>query len=198
MRSFLSLYLLSEAFHTLNLIDFLYPLSSFSTFHHIFLLLIIPSPAPFLQASHSFLVLLGRIPLFKYNLLYINLLSFINLYYLSTMNYQPPPPPPQSNEQFDDSYARLNNQYGPVSQDVRNSYPQNDDFAADLNPLLEKKKSKHIRSLIASLILIAGEGAILPLYFTNVIYLELGALIGICVGIYVFYLLLGLCCNPLL
>lgn len=113
------------------------------------------------------------------------------------MDY-PPPPPPQSNEQFDDSYARLNNQYGPISQDVRNTYGNNDDFAADLNPLLEKNKSKHVRSLIATLILIAGEGTILPLYFTGVIDIELGALIGICIGIYLFYLCLGLCCNPLL
>lgn len=56
----------------------------------------------------------------------------------------------------------------------------------------------HIRSLIASVLLIAGLGTILALFFVGVIQLDIGALIGICVGIYLFYLLLSLCCNPTL
>lgn len=76
-----------------------------------------------------------------------------------------------SNDDSDhfDSYARLNDQYGPISKDIRNSY--GDEYAADLNPLIEQKESKHIRSLIASFIFVVGEITILSLYFTDVIQL---------------------------
>lgn len=43
-----------------------------------------------------------------------------------------------------------------------------------------------------------GEGVIIALFLVGVIDVEVGELIGICVGIYVFYLMLGLICNTLL
>lgn len=55
-----------------------------------------------------------------------------------------------------------------------------------------------MRSLIASFILVVGLSTVLGLYFGGIFDIEMGGLIGICVGIYLFYLILGLCANPLL
>ena len=49
---------------------------------------------------------------------------------------------------------------------------------------------------MASLILLGGDATILNLYFTGGMYLEIGILIGICVRIYILYLLVGLIKNP--
>ena len=97
----------------------------------------------------------------------------------------------QMNEQIYQNLDKL-----PVAQDIRQSYNP-DAYAADSNPLLEKKPSKHIRSLTATFFLVAGEATFLSLYFTGVLDVDIGGLIGICVGVYVFYLMLALCCNPL-
>lgn len=84
----------------------------------------------------------------------------------------------------------------PVSEDIRQSLIV-DDYAADVNSLIQKKGSYHCRSLISTIILFGGVITILALSLTNTIELTTGALIGICAGIYVFYLMLGLICNPL-
>ena len=82
----------------------------------------------------------------------------------------------------------------PVQQDIRQSYGA---YAADANPLVQKAPSRHIRSLIATLILFSGIGTMMGLAFSGQIYISLGGLIGACVGIYIFYLMLALICNPL-
>lgn len=86
----------------------------------------------------------------------------------------------------------------PVSQDIRRSFlPENDDYAAESNKLISKQSSMHVRSLFATLIFLIGVPLMIALTFTDVIQVSEGALIGICVAIYVFYLILGFCCNPL-
>ena len=78
-----------------------------------------------------------------------------------------------------------------AENDIRQS------FAADLNPLNEKKTSYHVKSLIATLFVWIGVPVIAVCATQRVIDLSSGAIIGICVGFYLFYLLLSMCCNPL-
>ena len=52
--------------------------------------------------------------------------------------------------------------------------------------------------MIATLTFFIGEITTLVLYSNNSLQVEGGELFGICFGIYVFYLLLGLLFNPLL
>ena len=101
------------------------------------------------------------------------------------------------NQGFDQQqfYEDLNKQ--PVGQDIRQSYIPDDGYAAEANPLIEKKASNHIRSLIATFILFGGEGTVVGLFFGGVLEVDPGALGGICGGIYALYLILSLCCNPL-
>jgi hypothetical protein len=50
---------------------------------------------------------------------------------------------------------------------------------------------------MASLIMWIGIAVVIVLFFQKVINVDAGAIAGICVGIYLFYLLLAMCCNPL-
>lgn len=84
----------------------------------------------------------------------------------------------------------------PVSQDIRRSFLA-DDYAAEANQLISRKGSKHVRSLISTIILFGGIITFVALYFTQQIELSPAGIGGICAGFYVFYLLLGLVCNPL-
>jgi hypothetical protein len=70
-------------------------------------------------------------------------------------------------------------------------------YAADLNPLNEKKQSYHVKSLISCIILWVAVPIIIILTVVKKIDLTPGAVGGICAGIYAFYLLLSMCCNPL-
>jgi hypothetical protein len=51
--------------------------------------------------------------------------------------------------------------------------------------------------LIATILLIIGEGTGLVLQFVTKVDLSSGALVGIYAGSYALYLLVGLVCNPL-
>lgn len=74
---------------------------------------------------------------------------------------------------------------------------QSQNFAANVNPLNEKKNSNHIKSLIASLILWIGVLSLIISKILGKVELTVGELAGICGGIYAFYLILAMCCNPL-
>lgn len=91
-----------------------------------------------------------------------------------------------------------NNNNLTVSQDIRRSLLPDEGFAAEANPLIAKKGSNHVRSFFANFIFLSGLSTVLALYFTQVMVVSPGALAGICVGIYLFYLLLAMCSNPLL
>lgn len=54
-----------------------------------------------------------------------------------------------------------------------------------------------MRSLISSIILVGGIVTFVVLYFTQAVELSAAGIGGICAGFYLFYLLLGLACNPL-
>lgn len=86
----------------------------------------------------------------------------------------------------------------PIDQDIRRSFLGDDNYAVDANQLVAKKNSWHIRSLISTIILIGGIVTFVLLYINLVIDVSIGGLIGICAGVYVFYLILALACNPLL
>jgi hypothetical protein len=79
----------------------------------------------------------------------------------------------------------------PVDRDVRAS------FAADRNQLQVVSSSYHIRSLIATVFLVAGFASGLCVYFLNPGALSTGGLVAILVCSYVFYLLLACICNDL-
>lgn len=55
-----------------------------------------------------------------------------------------------------------------------------------------------MQSLIASIILWIGIPVLVGLTMGNTIDLSGGALGGICAGIYALYLMIAMCCNPLL
>lgn len=74
---------------------------------------------------------------------------------------------------------------------------RNSEFAEDLNKLKPKESSCHCQSLWATILLLGGEATGLILYFKSDVDLSTDALIGICVGSYLLYLIVGLCCNPL-
>jgi hypothetical protein len=78
-----------------------------------------------------------------------------------------------------------------VDKDIRAS------FGADRNQLQVVSPSRHIRSLIATLLLIAGFAAGLCVYYLDPGALSVGELVGILVASYVFYLLLACICNDL-
>lgn len=99
-----------------------------------------------------------------------------------------------STSPYSDEVLEQNN--APVEQDIRQSLIA-DDYAAEANQLIQKKGSYHCRSLFSTIILFGGIITVLALYLTDNIEITYEALIGICVGIYVFYLMLGLICNPL-
>ena len=50
---------------------------------------------------------------------------------------------------------------------------------------------------MASLIMWFGIAVVIVLFFQKVIDVSVGGVAGICVGIYLFYLLLAMCCNPI-
>jgi hypothetical protein len=74
---------------------------------------------------------------------------------------------------------------------------QNVEFAQDVNRLKEEKSSIHCQALVATLLLIAGLVTGLVVYFYTDVQLSVGALIGICAGTYLLYLIVGCCCNSL-
>lgn len=76
-------------------------------------------------------------------------------------------------------------------RDIRQSY------AADLNPLNEKKQSYHVKALIGTFFIWFGVPVIIVCTVQNVFDLTPGAVGAICGGIYLFYLILSMCCNPL-
>jgi hypothetical protein len=84
-----------------------------------------------------------------------------------------------------------NNYNVTVDQDIRASY------AADKNQLHEVGSSCHIRSLIATIFLVAGIVTGICIYFLSPGTLSVGGLVGILVGSYIFYLMLACICNDL-
>lgn len=78
-----------------------------------------------------------------------------------------------------------------MDQDIRASY------AADRNQLHEVSSSRHIRSLIATIFLVAGIATGISIYFLSPGTLTVGGLVGIIVGSYIFYLMLACICNDL-
>lgn len=80
------------------------------------------------------------------------------------------------NQGFNDSPQEIMNdeilqqKNAPVNQDIRQSLLP-DDYAADVNSLVQKKGSYHVRSLISTLILFGGIITILALDLTGQIEL---------------------------
>lgn len=92
----------------------------------------------------------------------------------------------------------MNNNNIPVDQDIRRSFlADNDAYAADLNKLIAKKASIHAQPLFATFVLVIGISVVVSLSVVGTIQISVGGLVGICVGIYLLYLLIGFICNPL-
>jgi hypothetical protein len=85
-----------------------------------------------------------------------------------------------------------------VKDDIRRSFLAENDYAAETNQLISKKHSWHVRSLISTFFLVGGIATFVALSLTDVIQVSIGELVGICVGFYLFYLILSLCKNTML
>lgn len=85
-----------------------------------------------------------------------------------------------------------------MKDDIRRSFLAENDYAAETNQLISKKHSWHVRSLISTFFLVGGIATFVALSLTYVIQVSIGELVGICVGFYLFYLILSLCKNTML
>ncbi len=85
-----------------------------------------------------------------------------------------------------------------MKDDIRRSFLAENDYAAETNQLISKKHSWHVRSLISTFFLVGGIATFVALSLTDVIQVSIGELVGICVGFYLFYLILSLCKNTML
>jgi hypothetical protein len=72
---------------------------------------------------------------------------------------------------------------------------RNSSYGADLNRLRPKESSMHCQALWATIFLLAGVFCGVYFYLTG--SLSVGGAVGVCVGSYALYLIIGCCCNAL-
>ncbi len=71
----------------------------------------------------------------------------------------------------------------------------NPDLTLEKNPLANRKSKKHCKTIAATLLLVGGVSTAIALFVKSII--GIGPLIGIIVGSYFLYLIIGCCNNTL-